>query len=398
MTTDGARDSRKRYRRTVVAASIFAAIALAEIDVYRVRGSSMAPLLDGSSESGDLLVAVAHLPRVRAPRRFDLVIHDRPGSVHDVVGSADVEGDRCVKRIVALAGERPVIRGGDLFLETNGDGGARIERARRDPGTIRAMTAVVDRWNGGIDPGSRFMPSGGFRVAADRVRAAARIDGGAIATRLEYDGLIPDTLIGSDGIADGNGVTVNDTGIELALVEIGAEAVLAIELREQGDLFRIFVGPAIGLRVEYRRGPAPFSTLFEEPALGSRLATAKVLRALNCDDRILVWFDEEIGCDVEYPGNDEVLGVARNDPSFEVVSGAVTVSSVAILRDVYYLSESPLGKRAERFDAVPAGGYFVLGDNSRKSIDSRDYGPIDRAMIRGTPVFRKRAYAGWSGL
>jgi signal peptidase I len=36
---------------------------------------------------------------------------------------------------------------------------------------------------------------------------------------------------------------------------------------------------------------------------------------------------------------------------------------------------------------VPQGSIFVLGDNSRDSIDSRFYGAVPESSLRGLPIF-----------
>jgi len=400
METEAHRATRRRRVKHALVASVAGIIVLAlvEIDVYRVHGSSMRPVLEGSTSDADYVVALAHLQHARALRRFDIVIHDRPAAVRDVAEASDLGGDRCVKRIVAFPGERPVIRDGDLFIESLGEDGApRLERARRDPETIRAMTSVVDSLRSAIHPGSRFMPSGAIYFDEDSWRARSNGATDSMPTRLEYDGLIPDTQIGRDGAFDPNGAAVNDTGLELAITEASPDLELIVELREQGDVFRVHVGQKIGLRIEYRRGAARHEVLFssEEDIL---LSSPFVLRTLNCDDRILVWVNDDLVCDQEYGHNDDVFGVARNDPSFEVLAGSVEFTSVSILRDAYYLTETPLAKRGERFDEVAADAYFVLGDNSRKSIDSRDFGSVDRGAVRGVPFLRHRPAHGWSGL
>jgi hypothetical protein len=63
---------------------------------------------------------------------------------------------------------------------------------------------------------------------------------------------------------------------------------------------------------------------------------------------------------------------------------AFTIDRIELLRDFEYSDQHKLAGREATF--VADGHYFVLGDNSRDSKDSRTFGPIPASAIVGRPV------------
>jgi hypothetical protein len=90
-------------------------------------------------------------------------------------------------------------------------------------------------------------------------------------------------------------------------------------------------------------------------------------------------------------------GAARNDPGLTVADGAVTLRRVAVKRDFHYAAAGPWGA-GEPFP-VPAGHVFLLGDNARRSRDSRTFAPVALGALRGRPFLRyaPSGRCGWLG-
>lgn len=82
--------------------------------------------------------------------------------------------------------------------------------------------------------------------------------------------------------------------------------------------------------------------------------------------------------------------------------------TVAVLRGVVYVDGRTLperyvtpgerGRRGFSQIRVPAGRYFVLGDNRRISVDSRNFGPIAGTAIVGKLLFNYQSLSSLIGL
>jgi hypothetical protein len=73
-----------------------------------------------------------------------------------------------------------------------------------------------------------------------------------------------------------------------------------------------------------------------------------------------------------------------------------TVQDLELVHDIHYRSDGLAGPAGQAVQ-VPAGFYYLLGDNSRESSDSRAFGPISGSAIVGRPllVLAPLARARW---
>jgi signal peptidase I len=389
----GAEPIRGRFRRArvfAVVAALIGALGVLLIDVFEVRGSSMLPALRDGGERSDRIVSVALLHRVVGFERFGMVVFERPEGERFEVQGDDLSDDLCVKRVVALAGERPVIIAGDIFIETEAGGERKLARAHRTPGQIREMMVVVDTMSEGVEAAARWRMTGNWERADGRWSGIATDSAPATAPRIEFDALVTDSTENANGSTESGGDVVHDTGVRVRIRASSPEVRLCVELRERGDTFRVTLSKNEPIRVE-RSCATSSPTRIGEGGVNSTLPDGEVeLIVSNVDDRVVVHFNEEVALDLPYPPNEEVFGVARNDPTLSVEQGRVGIDVVQIVRDVHYLDLTPLGPAHAPPGAVPEDGLFVLGDNPRKSIDSRDYGPIRVRGVRGVPVLRLR--------
>jgi Signal peptidase, peptidase S26 len=147
------------------------------------------------------------------------------------------------------------------------------------------------------------------------------------------------------------------------------------------------------------------------PAKGARL------RFANVDERLIVWVNDRLvfADGVEYDGPAALLPEQDNDrdrpASVGVKGAAVRVKRLRLLRDVYYTTGSIAIQfggvvRLVDFDATDPGtwkaleqapatihridkrSYFMLGDNSQESYDSRSWGPVQDTALVGKVFLR----------
>jgi signal peptidase I len=348
------------------------------LDSYVIESESMAPTLRGGGPQADHLLVLRRGADASGPQRFDVVVLD--GSVDPElpghVGSV-------LKRIAGLPGEYVAVHGGDVYA------GPETPPAlvRKPDALIAALLATVHEaqglaapWNW-AGPGERVaLPSGGTRLSAGDEPGQAL-----------YGGLVQDGMLGEEG-----GEPVADTALE---VVVGAgDAVLELTLREGADVFRArLADPARGGATLWHNLGG--GVVAEEPGFAGLAAGGRVL-LWNVDDGVRLRVDGRTVLAWDHEGRaPPVPGGPHNEPSLSVQGGSLELRRVRVLRDIHYTTQGAIGTGLDAPCHLGPGHYFVLGDRSRVSRDSRYFGPVPASALRGRPIaiYRPWSRAAWLG-
>jgi len=336
---------------------------------------------------GDRVLVQKLLYEFRRPRRWEVAVFHFP----------EEPTQAYVKRVVGLPGEAIRIDGGDIYI--NG----RI--ARKSLAEIKAMRILVHD--------SRFVPQDADRFPRWAFRAGSRFDwqksgwtqqnGAFIHTAVAARGRpVDDWLIyrhweparrrygpihdfyGYNGGELQAENPIGDVGFEARLLPSESVESLAIRLRSGADLFQVRIPVTSQGTIELWKNDRRIAldnchNPFREKGLAGRFVT---LEAAAFDRRLQVAIDGRLLFDpVDYDG----LMTPPEDESpiaLGVRGGEATVSEFRIYRDIYYtgtLANTPRLPNA-MLTSVQLGDneYFVLGDNSPVSNDSRFWrnGPV----------------------
>ena len=132
------------------------------------------------------------------------------------------------------------------------------------------------------------------------------------------------------------------------------------------------------------RGAAKFRTIGAGRFPGLERGRPCTIQFLNVDGRVALLADGEVLDRFEYEEGRTFRSVSLyNSPTFGARGLKVAFHALRIDRDVHYTDVGSFGCRSPF--TVPAGFYFVLGDNSGESGDSRTLGPIPVKSVVGRP-------------
>jgi hypothetical protein len=386
-----------------VALGVFHVIRGRICDRYQVSTTSMEPAVHGSPQDGDVLLVDKTAWLRRAPRQFDLVVVRNPHA-----GEPDL-----VKRVAAVGGDGPGdaarwvrIEGGDLWTGADRD---RLTRVRKDPVAHHDLAMTHFAFPGG-DPRAYFHADPAWAPAGDVIDlqpAAATLDAVQAlqlpAARVERrradpsDQWLPGHLANQDDVdltfLDCNGTrlgsrTVNpDFGLEADIAVPAGLRGIVVTYEREGSYYALAY--AADGRGRLLVDGTPDGDAFAGPALVAGGVVA--FRFGHLDGWFHFVIDGRRLLHRELPRRDPAAGGPRLAPvrrthrmHLAVAGAAARLTRVRVYHDVSYdVAGSNLG---DSLWELNDGDLFLLGDNTRDSRDSRQFGAFPASALLGRPV------------
>jgi signal peptidase I len=331
--------------------------------------------------NGDRVLVQKFLYDFRRPRRWEVAVFHFPQEPTQAY----------VKRVVGLPGESVQLSSGDVYI----DG----KITRKSLQELRAMRILVHdgryvpkdsnrfpRWTFLRGKPVRRLSSGWSQAENGFVHHAAEpVDDDP------YDWLVyrhwDPVLNRYAPIHDHYAYNGADLGTDHAIADLSFEAQLTLRedvgaisllLRSAGDCFIVRIPVADGGKLELLRNDQrrPIVPLFNPLAETEKWPRRVLLEAAVVDRRLTVALDG-LPLFEPYDYDDPASGPPPDEPpiAFGVRGGSMALSDLKIFRDVYYTSSLGTTPRHPHgvSEPYPLGEdeYFVLGDNSPVSNDSR---------------------------
>ncbi len=358
----------------ILLAAIFA-VRMTLGDIYSVVSGSMEPVL----RKGDKV----------------LVRYGSEGlQRYDLVAFKGVDGRAVVKRLIALPQD-------EVTIDSSGDLWINRQRPRRPDSWIPLfddrLMKVADYFKHGnqyLDPWSEG--PGYWEVNALSVRARS-----CVGLLRHHDG-IHNGELRPDGTLRKGDEAVGDARVTFELWIPEAGGIFVINLTEESDTFQVWVGLD---RLDRGRVVLNHLRGSSGPLVAGSLTSFTPRTWIpvafeNLDNRVSLWVDNKLVLEYPYQSNTpSPVGSIGERVSFGATGTVLRFRSIRIYRDVTYTQRGDrsapgrlgwgLGQRL----TLSPDEYYVLGDRSDISEDSRSFGPIQGHQIMGRVNYRVWPFA-----
>ncbi len=335
---------------------------------------------------------------IRAPRRWEIALFRCP----------DCANDYCVKRIVGLPGETIDIREGDVYV----DG----QIARKTLAEQRAMAILVHdtKWAGARRQPAVSVAEPGSGTSEKRPKAASsslslweragvravppirwQSDSGWRATETGYTSDQSPTPLwlefsggpvrDEDAYNPQSSRQLNDVADLMLVAQVSADGPgqLKIAARRDQVEFVLALRPSAGqLQLDYN-GKTVTSANVDHDCL--RIPTELVVSMIDRQIIVAIGGRTELTAPIERRSESAVASSSPFAVAAENLN--VRIDRLQIWRDVYVTP--PAGPKASTTCKLADDEYFVLGDNSPASLDSRCWtggAPFNERLLIGKPL------------
>ena len=373
------------------------------VEAFRIPTSSMEPTLIGRQRNGDRILVNKFWYDLHKPRQWDVTVfridetridyyreyyhgarEEAPpdltlglnGTVTHSGGSSP-KYVNYVKRLVGLPGQTIQVINGDLFID------GRI--ARKPAGVEEELLVPVMSAD---CPGTKEFLEQWLRHGA---KAQPTADGGITLLgtlgdcELRYIQPVTDQslhVVGDLKLAFRFRQTDGAGSLHCRLSDDETTYTFILPLGQPGAVPQILYDDEVAARAD-----APFDSEGEHLIEVSNLDARAVLKV---DGRVLVLFDNDnpSQADAEQVSR---LPSDRSRVSFGADGCDVAVHDVRLWRDIYYTDGRGQARPAKFAVSRPLrlgdDEYFMMGDNSPRSFDSRNWGVVKRASLVGEAFF-----------
>lgn len=335
------------------------------IEPYKIPSTSMEPTLIGDPGCGDQILVNKFIYHFREPRRWEVVVFRYPLNCRR----------NFIKRLVGLPGERVGIKNGNIYIDgTIARKPPEVQKALLMPLFVREKLEDFWRMEGDWRQDGTVLEcrenawcvytheiSNAYHPARDRFFFKRS----RLATPAGGEYTVGEVLLAFD-------LQFHNSGTALA------------QIREDYHRFRLRLGCENCLEWHQDESGTPYWRLWFDHSWQSDRKYHVELS--NIDGLVTVCIDGETAVTLDHsrPFDKTADTVYECGVQFGGENGALQFSNICLYRDVYYLSRK--NRFEDRLWSVPPRHYFLLGDNSPQSNDSRDWKLFRIILKNGTSL------------